>query len=254
MLKKRLIPVLLVADGGLVKGVNFKNHIYIGDPINAVKLFNDKEVDELIFLDIFATKNKTDPDYKMIQDISSEAFMPVGYGGGVNSMRHVESLFKIGIEKVVINSAAFFQPQFVREISDSVGTQSVVISIDVKKSIFGKYEVFVENGTTCTRMVPVDYAKKMEQLGAGEIIVCSIGNEGVGRGYDLRLLGDIAAAVSIPVVGLGGAGNLEHVSALINATNISAAAAGDMFVFHGKHKGVLISYPSYDELQNALGG
>jgi imidazole glycerol-phosphate synthase subunit HisF len=249
MLRSRLIPTLLIEEGGLVKGSEFQKHKYVGDPINAVKLFNDKEVDELILFDISVTNKKSDPDYKMIQDIVSEAFMPIGYGGGVSSMTQVEKLFKIGIEKIVINSAAFHDPSLISQISKVIGSQSTVVSIDVRKSLFGKYEVFVNNGTKNTKISPIEYAQKMEKLGAGEIIVTSINKEGKGGGYDIGLLESVSSATSIPIVGSGGAGNLGDVLELNRNTSVAAAAAGSMFIFHGKHKAVLINYPEYGELE-----
>ena len=252
VLRIRAIPVLLLRNAGLVKGVQFKSHKYVGDPINAVKIFNEKEVDELVFLDISATPGKRDPNYELIADIASEAFMPFGYGGGITSVAQIERLFNLGVEKAIINSAAFTNPDLVRNASQLAGSQSVVVSIDVKESLFGGYEVYVENGTKRTKTNPVDYAKKMQDLGAGELVVCAIGREGTGKGYDLKLLNAISSAVEIPVVGLGGAGQLQHLADAANQTQVSGLAAGDLFVFHGKHKAVLITYPKYAELEKLL--
>ncbi len=249
MLKTRVIPVLLLRDSGLVKGKQFKNHKYVGDPINAVKIFNEKEVDELIFLDISATSNKREPNFDLISDIASEAFMPFGYGGGITSVKQIEKLFSIGTEKVIINSAAFHNPQLISEASQVAGSQSIVVSMDIKKTLLGGYEVFVENGRTRTKQSPVEYAKKMQDLGAGELIVCSIEREGGAKGYDVKSLDLISNAVDIPVVALGGAGKMQDFSEVINQTHVSAVAAGDMFVFHGKHKAVLITYPDYSEIE-----
>jgi len=232
-----------------VKGQQFKNHKYVGDPINAVKIFNEKEVDELIFLDIAATKNKQEPNFELIADIASEAFMPLGYGGGISKVEHIEKLFNLGLEKVIINSAAFYDPKLVSEASQVAGSQSIVVSMDIKKTLLGRYEVMVENGTKRTKLNPLDYAQKMQELGAGELIVCAIDREGTAKGYDLTLMESIANSVDIPVVAIGGAGKLQDLADVVNQTHVSAVAAGDLFVFHGKHKAVLITYPEYSELE-----
>ena len=249
MLRTRVIPTLLLKNGGLVKGKQFKNHQYVGDPINAVKIFNEKEVDELVFMDISATSEKREPDYDLISDIASEAFMPFGYGGGITRVQEIEKLFSKGVEKVIINSSAFSKPELVKDAANASGSQSIVVSIDVRRSLFGGYEVFVKNGQRRTRIDPVTYARKMQDLGAGELIVCSIDHEGTAKGYDLRLLGMVSNAVDIPVVGLAGAGSLQDLADAKNQTEVSGLAAGDMFVFHGKHKAVLITYPKYSELE-----
>jgi len=252
MLRTRVIPTLLLQEGGLVKGQQFKNHKYVGDPINAVKIFNEKEVDELVFLDISATQERREPDYELIADIASEAFMPFGYGGGISEVMQIEKLFSLGVEKAIINSSAFYKPQLIKDAAKVSGSQSVVVSMDVKKSLFGGYEVYVQNGQVKTKKNPVDYAKKMQDLGAGELIVCSIDREGTAKGYDLKLLDIVSRAVEIPVVGLGGAGCLQDLADAKNHTAVSGLAAGDMFVFHGKHKAVLITYPKYSELEALL--
>lgn len=252
MLRIRLIPVLLLSEGGLVKGSQFKNHRYVGDPINAVKIFNEKEVDELMFLDIGATVNHAEPDFDLIADIAGEAFMPFGYGGGITNLQQIEKIFSIGVEKVVINSAAFLNPSLVADAARVSGSQSIVVSMDVKKSLFGSYEVFVNNGQTRTKIDPVSYAQKMQELGAGELVVCAIDREGTAKGYDTDLLNKVANSVEIPVVGLGGAGTLEDLADVVNTTEVSALAAGDMFVFHGRHKAVLITYPKYHALEKLL--
>jgi imidazole glycerol-phosphate synthase subunit HisF len=249
MLRTRIIPVLLLKEGGLVKGKQFKNHKYVGDPINIVKIFNEKEVDELFFLDISITQESQEIDYNLIASIASEAFMPFGYGGGIQTVSQVERLFSIGVEKAIINTTAFSDSKIIKEAVKVAGSQSIAVSIDVKKSLFNGYEVYVQNGKVKTKLDPVTYAKKMEDYGAGEIIVNSIDREGTGKGYDLELLKMITEAVNIPVVGLGGAGCLQDLADAKNQTNISGLAAGDLFIFHGKHKAVLITYPKYSELE-----
>ena len=249
MLRTRVIPVLLLKGKGLVKGQQFKNHKYVGDPLNVVKIFNEKEVDELVFLDISATDENRGPDFDLIVDIASEAFMPFAYGGGVKTIGQVERLFSIGVEKVVINTAAFLDVKFVKESVKVAGSQSIVVSMDVKKSLLGSYEVYVNNGKINTKLDPVTYAKQMQDLGVGELIVNSIDREGTGKGYDIKLLEIVFNAVGIPVIGLGGARCLQDLADAKNQTNVSGLAAGDLFIFYGKHKAVLITYPKYSELE-----
>lgn len=254
MLRVRVIPTLLLRNDGLVKGAQFKKHKYVGDPINAVKIFNEKEVDELVFLDISATNNGKEPNYDLLQDIASEAFMPFGYGGGINKVSQIERLFSLGVEKVVINSAALDNPQLISDASKLAGSQSIVVSMDVKKSLFGKYEVYSNSGTVNTKLDPIEHAIKVAKLGAGELIVCNIGHEGTGKGYDSKLINMISSAVEIPVVASGGAGRLADFSEAYQIGHASAVAAGDMFTFYGKHKAVLITYPAYHELENCFKG
>lgn len=254
MLNVRVIPTLLLRNNGLVKGYRFKGHLYVGDPINAVKIFNEKEVDELVFLDIGATASGNGPNFELLRDIASEAFMPFGYGGGITSCQQIEKLFNLGVEKVVLNTAAFTTPQLIRDASSLAGSQSIVVSIDAKKTLFGGYEAYIASGQRRTKSDPVELAKKAQDLGAGEIIVCSIDQEGTGQGYDRKLLKSVANAVEIPVVASGGAGKLEDFSQAVFECGASAVAAGDMFVFHGKHKAVLITYPKYSDLTNLFKG
>lgn len=249
MLRTRVIPVLLLKNGGLVKGCQFKNHKYIGDPINAVKIYNEKEVDELMFFDISATQKGQEINFDLIKDIASEAFMPFGYGGGIHSIEQIKKLFNLGVEKIVINSSAFDNPELIKQASLLAGSQSIVVSMDVRKAFLGGYEVYTKNATNRTKIKALDYAKRMQDLGAGELIVCSVENEGTGAGYDLKLLETISNFVDIPVVALGGANKLEDFAEVINNTHVSAVAAGDMFVFYGKHRAVLITYPEYSELE-----
>jgi imidazole glycerol-phosphate synthase subunit HisF len=249
VLRVRVTPTLLLKNGGLVKGMQFKNHKYVGDPINAVKIFNEKEVDELVFLDISATPNKREPNFDLISDIASEAFMPFAYGGGVKTVKQIEKLFSLGVEKVIINTEAFYNSQLICDASQLAGSQSIVVSIDVKKSLLGRYEVYVENGMVPIKQNPIEYAKKMQNLGAGELIINAIDREGTSKGYDIELMGKVSSSVDIPVVALGGAGKLKDFSDIVNQTRISAVAAGNFFIFHGKHKAVLISYPEYSELE-----
>ncbi|MCZ2443342.1 MAG: AglZ/HisF2 family acetamidino modification protein [Flavobacteriales bacterium] len=249
MLKTRVIPILLLQNGGLVKGEKFKNHKYVGDPINAVRIFNEKEVDELAFLDISATLEKREPNYELIADIATEAFMPLAYGGGISSLTQIEKLFRLGVEKVIINSTSAKNTNLVKEASLIAGAQSIVVAIDVKKTLLGRYEVFTHNGTQKTALNPIEYALIVQEAGAGEIILTNIELEGTAKGYDLEIIEKVTQAVSIPVIAHGGAANLADFKQAVDI-GASAVAAGSMFTFHGKHKAVLITYPSYTELEN----
>lgn len=251
MKRVRVIPVLLIQKGGLVKSICFKDHKYVGDPINAVRIFNDKEVDELVLLDISATSEKRAPNLSQIIEIASEAFMPLAYGGGVSSIEQVEQLIKGGVEKVVLNSVAFTNPELISKAAAYVGSQSVVVSIDVKKNLWGKRKVFVQNGSKNTNMDPVEYAKRAEELGAGELILMSIDKDGTFTGYDLDLIKTVSNAVSIPVVAIGGAAGIDDFAQAIHS-GASAVAAGSQFVFQRPHRAVLISYPSQAELRTKL--
>lgn len=251
MKRIRVIPSLLIQKGGLVKSVKFKDHKYVGDPINAVKIFNDKEVDELVLLDISATAEKRGPQLKFIIEIASEAFMPMAYGGGIHSIEQIRALITGGIEKVVLNTAAFDDPGLITQAAEFAGSQSVVVSMDVKKNLWGKYQVYVNNGTRSTKMDPVTYAKKMESLGAGEIILMAIDRDGSFQGYDLELIKLVSQAVSIPVVAIGGSATVEDFGNAIKA-GASAVSAGSQFVFQRPHRAVLISYPSQKELKEKL--
>ncbi|ASW82194.1 AglZ/HisF2 family acetamidino modification protein [Vibrio anguillarum] len=249
MLKKRVIPVLLLQDGGLVKGEKFKKHKYVGDPINAVRIFNEKEVDELAFVDISVGVNRGEPDYELIGDMASEAFMPIAYGGGISRVDQVEKLFRLGVEKVIINSEFHLNPELVTKCSQIAGAQSIVVAIDVKKSLFGKYEVYTKNGTCKTGTCPIEYARKAQQYGAGEIILTSIDREGSAQGLDLDLIKKVTSVVEIPVIVQGGVGSLEHIKDAVKMAGASAVAAGTYFTFHGKYKAVLLTYPAFHELE-----
>lgn len=252
MLQHRVIPVLLLKDQGLVKTVKFRSPRYVGDPINAIRIFNDKEVDELVFLDITASTENRKPNLKIISDIASECFMPVCYGGGVKNVTDMEEVFRFGIEKVSLNCVAAMDPLFVKEASENFGSQSIVVSIDVKKNILGKYKVFTKGGIVSTGYDPVTFSVEMEKMGAGEILLNSIDRDGMMTGYDVELIEKVVQAVDIPVIACGGAGCVKDFSMAIKNGGASAVAAGSMFVFHGKHRAVLISYPDRLELQEAL--
>jgi cyclase len=252
MLSIRVIPVLLLSGKGLVKTVQFKNPVYVGDPLNAVKVFNDKEVDELIFLDIKATKNNTPPDYHLIESIASECFMPVCYGGGITSVEQIRKILNMGIEKVSINSHALDNGKLVREAATEFGSQSIVVSIDVKKKFAGTRKVFSYTRSKVTSLDPVEYAREIEGYGAGELLVTSVDRDGTMTGYDLELMKNIVSSVNIPVIACGGAGDISHFKDVKEVAGVSAVAAGSMFVFHGKHKAVLLTYPDQQELKKYL--
>ncbi len=248
MFRTRVIPVLLLKNQGLVKTVKFKDPKYVGDPINAVKIFNEKEVDELAILDIEATTQKREPNYELIESIASEAFMPIAYGGGVSKLEQISKLIRLGVEKIIINSAAVTHPSFVEEATSVVGSQSIVVSIDVKKNFFGKYEVVSHAGSQRHSLHPVEHAIAMEKRGAGELVINSIDKDGMMTGYDLVLIKSITDKVGIPVIALGGAASVADFKTAIDQGGASAVAAGSMFVFYGKHRAVLITYPTNHNL------
>jgi len=252
MLRYRVIPTLLLKNNGLVKTIKFKNPVYIGDPINAVKIFNDKEVDELILLDITATNENREPNYDKIGEIVSEAFMPIGYGGGINNLTQIEKLFRLGIEKVILNSALHSNPDLTNQASKIFGSQSIVAAIDVKKDLLGKYRVYTNAGTKKEKSDLVSFVKQIKEVGAGEIFINSIDSDGTLSGYDINLIKIVSANVNLPVVASGGAGSLEDFAKAIKEGGASAVAAGAMFVFQGVHRAVLISYPDYEELEKKL--
>jgi len=247
MHRARIIPTLLMDDDGLVKTQKFKNSRYIGDPINAVRIFNNKEVDELILLNIIATTEQKEPKFDSIAEIVSEAFMPIGYGGGINHISQIEQLFKIGIEKVILNTAAFTHENLINEAAKIYGNQSIVVSVDIKKDLFGNYHMYTNGGKVKQKGDIGQTLKKFQDLGAGEILINSIDREGMMSGYDLKLIQDLAKKLKVPVVASGGAGKIEHFVEAISA-GASAVAAGSMFVYQGIHRAVLISYIKSDEL------
>lgn len=249
MIRKRVIPILLLSGNRLVKTRAFKEEVYIGDPINAVKIFNDKEVDELILLDITASSEGRPPDFSRISEITSESFMPLCYGGGISKLEEVKKLFFNGVEKVALNSASVHSPRLISEIASRYGNQSVVVSIDVKKDWRGRYKVYTDRGSKNMNVDPVEWAVQMQNAGAGEILLTSVEREGSGSGYDLELIKRVADSVSVPVVANGGAASVSDFAGAIKA-GASAVAGGSMFVFHGKLRGVLINFPAQEVLVN----
>lgn len=251
MLAVRVIPVLLLRGSGLVKSVNFKAFTYVGDPINAVRIFNEKEVDELVLLDITATAEHRRPNLPAIEAIVSEAFMPVAYGGGVHTLEDARNILRVGVEKICFNTAAVRDPALVRRAADAFGSQSVVLSVDVKRKALGRYGVFTESGHRSTGFEAAEFVARMQEAGVGEVLLNSIDRDGTMGGYDLDLIRRVAAVASVPLVVCGGAGSLDHLAEAVRA-GASAVAAGSMFVFHGRHRAVLISYPDRGDLEAAL--
>ena len=252
MLQTRIIPCLLLKEDGLVKTIKFKNPSYVGDPINTVRIFNEKEVDELIFLDIQASVIGKEPNFKLLSEIANECFMPLGYGGGLTNLTQVKKIFNIGLEKVAINSFAHTNPSFITEIANLFGNQAVIAAIDVKKNFFGKYEVVSKSATQKHKSSVIEWAKEMENRGAGEILLTSVDREGTWSGFDLDLIKSITSVVNIPVIANGGAGNVNHIIEGKKTANASALALGSMVVYQKQGMGVLINYPDRKKLEKDL--
>jgi imidazole glycerol-phosphate synthase subunit HisF len=243
MLRSRVIPCLLIHNNGLVKTVKFKDKIYIGDPINTVKIFNEKQVDELMILDIDATVLGKEPNFKLIEKLANECRMPLCYGGGIKTSAQADKIFSLGVEKIALSSAAVKNPELINEISNMVGSQSVVVVLDIKKNLFGKYEIFTHNATN---KFGGDIEATINQLidrGVGELVINSVDHDGVMKGYDFTLLDRVYAVTSVPLTMLGGAGSLSDITEAVEKYKIVGVAAGSLFVFKGKYKAVLINYP-----------
>jgi imidazole glycerol-phosphate synthase subunit HisF len=251
MLQTRVIPCLLIQNSGLVKTIQFKNPTYVGDPINAVRIFNEKQVDELVLLDIAASKTDREPDYELIENIVSEAFMPIAFGGGVRTLAQAKRLINLGVEKIVINTAVLNNTLLVRQIADSLGSQSVVICLDIKKDWLGKYQLFNSSKGKAVNLDLMKYLHSTVNAGAGEIFLNSVDCDGIGSGYDLELIERISSAIDVPVIACGGAGSVNHFKNAVDA-GASAVAAGSMFVFMGKRRAVMINYPSREQLEGVL--
>ena len=248
MFRPRVIPVLLLQNKGLVKSINFKNHRYIGDPINAVRIFNDLKADELVFLDILATKEKRTISLDFIKNVGEEANMPFAVGGGIKSISQIREILHAGAEKVVINTEAFLNSDFIRQASETFGSSTITVCIDVKKKLFSTEQSWIVAGSKPTGKTPVEIAMEMEKQGAGEIIVQSIESDGIMNGYHIPLIRKISEAVTIPVVALGGAGNLMDLKKAVGEGSASAVAAGSLFVYHGSRNAVLVNYPTQEQL------
>lgn len=252
MLRTRVIPCLQLIDESLVKTVKFGNYGYIGDPINTVRIFNELEVDELCFLDIRATLENRQPNFKILANIANECFMPLSYGGGVTDADTAKRILAIGFEKIVVNTAAYSNPKLVTAIANYSGNQSVVGSIDIKKNVFGKYQVFTNDGTVKQSKNPIQWARELENLGAGELLITSMDRDGTWKGYDLEILKRITSAVNIPVIASGGAGSVQHIGEVVSECNVSAVALGSMVVYQQKGFGVLVNFPDKERFQQIL--
>lgn len=254
MLRTRIIPALLLRNESLVKTVRFNKFKYVGDPANTVRIFNELEVDELLFLDITASREKRSPNLKVLADIANECFMPLGYGGGISSLAQAKAIFDIGFEKVVINTQAVENIDLISNIANLYGSQAVIASIDVKKNMFGKKTVRTIGGSRNSGKEPIQWAKELEKNGAGEILLTSIDHEGTWNGFDYELIKSVADSVSIPVIAHGGAGSLDHIAKVVNESNASAVAIGSLIVFQKKGMGVLVNYPDKEEIEKQFYG
>lgn len=252
MLKTRIIPCLLLREASLVKTVKFDKYSYIGDPVNTARIFNELEVDELILVDILASRTQKGPDFKILAELANECFMPLAYGGGVRTLEDFKRILHIGLEKVAINTFAHEDPDFLSRAADRFGSQSVIGSIDIRKSFWGKYEVYINDGQKNTKLSPVEWAVKLQEKGAGELLITSMDKEGTWNGFDVELVKLITDAVSIPVIANGGAGNVSHIGEVVKKGGASAVALGSMVVFQGKDLGVLVNFPDKKELEQVL--
>ncbi len=248
MFRPRIIPVLLLKNKTLVKSEKFKKFRYIGDAINAVRIFNELKADELVFLDIEATSEKRTVSLDFVKAVGEEANMPFSVGGGIRTVEHIKQIIAAGAEKVIIGTYAVENPDFIKQASETFGSSTIVVCVDVKKTLLGKQKVWITNAQKKTNYTPVDFANLMEEKGAGELIIQSIDNDGIMNGYDLDLIKTIAESVKIPVIALGGAGDLSHLKQAYKEAYASALAAGSLFVFKGGNKGVLINYPEKTDL------
>lgn len=252
MLRVRVIPALLLRRGSLVKTRRFRAPDYIGDPCNTLRIFNELEVDELAILDVVASREGQRPDFELLADIASECFMPLSYGGGLRTMDDAARVFSTGFEKVIVNSHSFERPEFLTEIADVYGSQAVIASLDVKRDWLGRPRVFSHSGRRAHRHDPVSWAREMEARGAGEILLTSIEREGTWRGFDIELIHEVSAAVSVPVIAQGGARNIADLQAAVFDGGASSVALGAMVVYQKEGCGVLVNFPERDELEQAL--
>ena len=246
--RPRVIPVLTIMGEDLVKTTQFKNPRYLGDPINAVKIFNEKMVDELCILDIGASNNNTSINFDILETIASQAFMPLSYGGGIKTLEDVKKILKMGYEKVIINSAFSYNPYLIKEASDFAGSSSVVLGVDIKPNRLNKYLVYTESGSKKLSIDIESYIQEGIKFGCGEVLLNSIDRDGMMTGYPLEMLGKLVKSIEVPMIVCGGAGSIQDLSLAVNKAKVSAVAAGSLFVYYGKQKAVLINFPSEDEL------
>jgi imidazole glycerol-phosphate synthase subunit HisF len=252
MLRTRIIPTLLLHNESLVKTVRFQKFIYVGDPCNTVRIFNELEVDELLFLDITATLEKRSPNLRVLADIASECFMPLGYGGGIKSADDAKAVFDIGFEKISVNTHAIENPNFISQLASKYGSQAVMASMDIKKDFWGHYQVRTQSKQQTSKRNPVEWAQELESLGTGEILLTSIDREGTWEGFDLGLVKSVTEAVNIPVIAHGGAGTINHMDDVVRKSGASAVALGSMVVFQKKGMGILVNFPSREQLTKTL--
>ena len=248
MKNHRLIPALLLKDDGLVKTIKFNNPSYVGDPINAIRIFNEKEVDEILVIDITSTKEKKEPNYKLIEEFAGECFMPLTYGGGINNIDQAKKLFSLGVEKICLQSAAFNDPLFISDLVNTFGSQSIVISFDIKRNLWKKPKIFLSENSSMLKDLWVDKIKNIVSLGIGEILINCVDRDGTLSGPDLEIISEVSNTLSVPVIALGGISSLKDISNTIQA-GASAVAAGSFFIYHGPHRAVLINYPEYENPQ-----
>ncbi len=252
MKQSRVMPCLLISGNGLVKTKNFKNPVYVGDPVNSVKIFSDKEADEIVILDIDASRKNKDPNFELISEMAGEAFMPVAYGGGIKNIDHIRRLIRSGVEKVVINTQAIISTDIIKAAVDIFGSQAVVGAVDVRRKLLGSYAVFSKGATVDARISLQDHIEKLLNAGVGELFINDVDRDGAMNGYDINLLSSVSRQSPVPVVICGGAGSMEHLREGVHIGGASGVAAGSMFVFHGKHRAVLISYPKVSEIKKFL--
>lgn len=247
IIRPRVIPVLLIDNQSLVKTVKFSKSTYLGDPINAMRIFNEKAVDELCVLDISATKERKSPDFEFLKNIASEAFMPLSYGGGIRNFEDAKKILKLGFEKLVFNTALINDEKLIKNVIEYAGSQSVVASVDYKKNVFGVSSSFIESGKTKTNFTPKHMCKIAQELGVGEILLNSIDRDGMMNGYDISTIKELSSELLIPLVACGGAKDIYDLKQALAEGNADAVAAGSMFVFYGKKKAVLITTPTEEE-------
>tara|TARA_Y100001958_G_C21232717_1_gene558635 strand:+ start:1257 stop:2015 length:759 start_codon:yes stop_codon:yes gene_type:complete len=252
MLQTRVIPCLLLKGESLVKTVNFKNPSYIGDPVNTARIFNELEVDELVLLDISATNNKKGPDFKILEELANECFMPLAYGGGINNFEDAKKILKIGIEKIILNSVTYSNPSLITELAEHFGNQAIVASIDIKKNIFGKYYLYSNSGSKKQKIDIIAWVQELEQMGAGEILLTAIHKEGTWMGFDIKIIEKISNAVNIPVIANGGASSIEDIGKAVKQGCASAVCLGSMVVYQNKGMGVLVNFPDNVKLNKVL--
>lgn len=251
MLKHRVIPALLLRDNGLVKTVKFKDPKYVGDPVNVIRIFNEKEVDELMLIDIYASRKNVEPNYAMIEHVAGECFMPLAYGGGIRTLEQARRIFALGVEKICLQTSALDNPHLISEVADQFGSQSVVVSIDVKRNWIGKPQVYSSAKEKTLDGIWIDILQSIVNAGAGEVLLNAVDKDGTLSGPDLQLIREASSGVGVPLIALGGISSLNDIKDAVNA-GASAVAAGSFFVFHGPHRAVLITYPEYKVLENLL--